>query len=265
MAKFEVSHIYDRWVAHRFDQDPFDIYGQSREAALRHIDEAVRPVPRKVLDIGMGTGTLLSALHRRFPFAGLSGMEVSAKMTEVAKAKFTEQGVRGVGILPTGAEQLKSCFAPGELDLVTMHYVLSYLDTPRTLRDIRDVLAPGGFLSLSSTTSEALPLLHGLAKNFVSEDFIQEQLAVIPADLEALENEVREAGFEILKTEPFRKNLDFIDYDHLKDFILHSGWLAHPAFHELTDERDAVYREFTRELFPLQDCFVSGIVLVRRA
>lgn len=259
----EISKIYDQLVAHRFDQDPFGIYGQSRDLTLNHIRESLDKDPGKILDIGMGTGTLLSLLHRQFLTSDLLGLEVSEKMIEVAKEKFADQGIDRIKIVAGGAENLKDLFPARSLDLVTMHYILNYVDTPHTMAGIAHLLAPGGYLSVASCTQECFPVMFGMAKNFVSEDYIKEQLS-IPLDLNELEREIRAAGLEIVKKEPLRKHLVFDDFDHLKDFVMHSGWLAHPFFGKISEEEEATVRAFTKPLFPLEEWFVSGVILARQ-
>ena len=257
----EISHIYDTLVAHKFDQDPFQIYGDSREFALEQIRKN-GPNPDSILDIGMGTGSLLLKMHEIFPDANLQGQELSEKMAEVATAKFSEQKVP-VQIHKRAADALKQLFKPEQLGLVSIHYVLNYVDTAKTLADIHDVLQPGGYLSLVTSIQETFPVMFSLAKNFVSGDFIKEQIGT-PENLKEIETELEKAGFEIVRLEPFGKELVFTDYDHFKDFSLHSGWLAHPFFTQIKPEEEAIYREFSKGLFPLTDWFAGGIALARR-
>lgn len=97
-----------------------------------------------VLDIGCGTGTLLRLLRVRLPDAHLTGIDASAGMLQVARAKLAGQdvdlrhGLAGRVAVPDAT-----------MDLVTMANVLHYIRRPSTAcADARRVLRPGGTLGV---------------------------------------------------------------------------------------------------------------------
>jgi S-adenosylmethionine-diacylgycerolhomoserine-N-methlytransferase len=106
------AYIYDatRWAF---------LFGRS--AILERARAAV-PAPRRILEIGCGTGRNLIQLARLFPHAHLTGVDLSAAMLNVARRKTACYG-------PRISLHAQSYHAPlgrtGSYDLVLCSYALS--------------------------------------------------------------------------------------------------------------------------------------------
>ncbi len=261
----EISQIYGHFVAEHFDKDPFGIYAESRDIVLQqvrqHLPAGAAP---GVLDLGMGTGELLLALGRIYPQAALKGIEISEGMLGVAKKKLEDAGRSGAQLYHDGAQNLVHHIPAQSIDLMTGHYVWNYLDPASMIPDILRSLKPGGLLSVASSTHECFSTLHALAKNFVSAEFIQEQL-FLPSGLSAWNRVLKASGFQIVEEKLFDKKFAFQDFDELRSFALHSGWLAHPFFAKLSEEELAVYRELFKNLFPMEENFQASILLAQKS
>lgn len=95
-----------------------------------------------VLDLGCGTGELVSALAA----AGLraTGCDISPEMLHRAAASTSSSAIEWVQLAP--AWQALP-FAPGSFDAVVAASVLEYVDEPAAvLRECRRVLRPGGVM-----------------------------------------------------------------------------------------------------------------------
>ncbi len=65
------------------------------EAWVREgVIEAVRSQPRRILDLGCGTGSTTLLLKRRFPEAKVVGLDLSPYMLVMARHKATEEGLK---------------------------------------------------------------------------------------------------------------------------------------------------------------------------
>jgi SAM-dependent methyltransferase len=108
-------------------------------AAIDHVGE-----PKRVLEIGCGTGSGTAILKGKFTDADITGVDLSPEMVRIATAK-----VQGVTFEPADASRLP--FPDGSFDLVTQNNVPVYFN------EIARVLAPGGRVLITSTFGPATP------------------------------------------------------------------------------------------------------------
>lgn len=117
------------------------------EGALK--TEVIARIPEtagRVLDLGMGTGTLAVRLKQERPQLGVVGIDVDPKILAQAREKVRRSGVE-VEIAEGGVDGLP--FADGEFDAVVSTLVFHHLTTPlkqRALAEVHRVLRPGGRL-----------------------------------------------------------------------------------------------------------------------
>ncbi len=98
-----------------------------------------------LLDIGVGTGRMLTLLGPRV--ASGIGIDKSPEMLTMARANLDRAGLRHCQVRQGDMNHLP--FASASFDLVTLHMVLHYADTPSTaLAEAARVLRPGGRLLL---------------------------------------------------------------------------------------------------------------------
>jgi ubiquinone/menaquinone biosynthesis C-methylase UbiE len=125
------------------------------EIADRTAEVAVQcvPAPRRVLDVGSGTGYLLGRLAERLPqTAALIGVDAAQQMVAVATARATDPRAR---MLRGVAEHLP--FADGVFDLVVSTTSFDHWqDQLVGLRECARVLVAGGQLVLTDQFSNWL-------------------------------------------------------------------------------------------------------------
>jgi ubiquinone/menaquinone biosynthesis C-methylase UbiE len=132
------SGFYDQPIF----QKPF--YRRVHRAVLGAIDDAGVRAPRRVLDLGCGTGQLTADLAARFPDAEVVGLDLSADMLSHARRRLARARLLRANVyaLPLPDESL---------DLVTStisyHW---YLEPERALAEIHRVLRPGGRFVLAT-------------------------------------------------------------------------------------------------------------------
>lgn len=100
-----------------------------------------------VLEIGCGTGT--TAIHHAANVAHIRATDISAEMTDIARAKAREAGVGNVDFEVASVDDLQA--PPNSFDVILAHSILHLLpDVERTLLQLNELLKPGGLL-ISST------------------------------------------------------------------------------------------------------------------
>jgi ubiquinone/menaquinone biosynthesis C-methylase UbiE len=103
--------------------------------------------PRRVLDLGTGTGSAARLVSARFPEAEVVGVDLSEAMVEEARAKTGDGRVRYV---VADAQHLP--FEDGAFDLVTLANMIPFFD------ELARVVAPGGRVLFSFSVGPATPI-----------------------------------------------------------------------------------------------------------
>jgi ubiquinone/menaquinone biosynthesis C-methylase UbiE len=136
---------FDRWAT-TYDRSPGQLlFGRIHR---RVVDALVagRTPPRRVVDIGCGTGRLLEALLPRLPDAELVGIDRSGAMIAMARTRFAKQP--RVRLEVAAADRLP--LDDSSVDVVTTTMSFHHWDEQgASLREVARVLAPGGRLLLA--------------------------------------------------------------------------------------------------------------------
>jgi S-adenosylmethionine-diacylgycerolhomoserine-N-methlytransferase len=135
---------YYRWHAHFYDATRWAfLFG--RTALIRLGAEKHRP--RRILEIGCGTGKNLAELARSFPEAEIVGLDLSAEMLEKARKKVGAYGPR-VSLLQRVYNASVSDGDP--FDLIVFSYCLTMINPGYTevLRLCKQDLSANGCLAV---------------------------------------------------------------------------------------------------------------------
>ncbi|WP_407275701.1 malonyl-ACP O-methyltransferase BioC [Halothiobacillus sp. DCM-1] len=207
-------------VRARFNRasDTYDRHALVQQEIGRRLDERfewLRLTPRRILDLGAGTGQLTVAMRRRFPRAQV----VSLDLAEALLARVPKQGRiwRRRAVVCADMHQLP--FAAGSFDVVVSNFAVQWSqDLPRLFAEVARVLAAGGaflFTTLGPQTLRECRLawrsvdhaahinqftdLHEVGDALVSACFAdpvidQEQLTAHYSSADALLAELRAVG-----------------------------------------------------------------------
>lgn len=154
-----VQAYYDRMAPRLYAVEGKNWHLQSRMSLVLGTIDAHAPRtgpdggPPRLLDVGCGTGFLLEQLAGR-GFSGV-GVDLSPESVAIAQKRLEELGA---------ADRLRaevgSAYEPpdGQFELITLTDVLEHLEDPRAcLRALRERLAPGGLLVISTPNRRSLP------------------------------------------------------------------------------------------------------------
>lgn len=128
-----------------------------RQVVDQFLDRLARldPAPRRCLDVGAGTGLLLSRLLQAHPGLGAAGVDLAPEMVRAAR-------VRAPGALLAVADAEALPFDEGAFDLVVSTSTLQWLpQLTSAFAEMRRVLRPGGLLAVALFGAETLCELRG--------------------------------------------------------------------------------------------------------
>lgn len=117
--------------------------------ALAAALERLESEPRRILDLGTGTGAAALWLARRFPAAEVVGIDISERMVEAARAKLPEELAGRVGFRV--ADAADPPFADRSFDLITQVSVPVFFDA------VTRLLAPDGHVVIVSSLGARTP------------------------------------------------------------------------------------------------------------
>ena len=108
------------------------------------------PTPRRILDLGTGTGFVAKALAERYPEAEVVGIDLSPGMIEQARAMLPP-GLAGRLRFEVGDAAALTC-PDGDFELVVLSNMIPFFD------ELARVTAPGGTLVLSFSRGDQTPI-----------------------------------------------------------------------------------------------------------
>lgn len=150
------SHINPQRVSQRFSHavDTYDEHAVlQREVGQRliaHI-EFTHLKPKRILDIGCGTGYFTGLLRKRFKRSHIVALDMAGSMTKAAKMKHSHRFPWQAKTQFATADALTLPFDNAGFDLVCSNLTMQWVANPKQmLAEMRRVLAPGGLMLLST-------------------------------------------------------------------------------------------------------------------
>lgn len=121
--------------------------------------EYIRLQPSRILDLGCGTGYTAALLRRRYPRAGLVGLDLALPMVHTARRRLRPALPFGFGRRPAqfiNADAEALPLADRSVDLVCSNLTLQWCDPDAVFRECRRVLRPGGLFVFTTFGPDTL-------------------------------------------------------------------------------------------------------------
>lgn len=169
-----------------------------------------------ILDIGCGTGSLLTALRAQYPDAHLVGVDPSASLLAQAR---TQAGLAAVDFIDATAEELP--FADATFDgCLSLLVLQEFHGRPEPLASMRRVTRPGGVVAACQWDFPKMPVIATLVDALASlPGGASEQLAVTSSRHFNGEAELaaawQAAGFSRVSTARLEVRRTYRDFDEL--------------------------------------------------
>lgn len=153
LDKHRIRRAFDRAAA---DYDRAAVLQREVGARLVERLDYVRLTPRRILDLGSGTGTVSAALARRYPRARILQMDVSLSMLRHARGRNRLRTWLG-GMQFTAGDAERLPLAAGSFDLVLSNLAIQWCnDLEAVMAELRRVLRPGGLVMFTTFGPDTL-------------------------------------------------------------------------------------------------------------
>jgi demethylmenaquinone methyltransferase/2-methoxy-6-polyprenyl-1,4-benzoquinol methylase len=175
-----------------------------------------QPAGGEVLDLATGTADVALRAAARRPDAPVLGVDPSANMLEIGRAKIAAEGLEARVRLELGDAQALP-FADGRFRMITMAFgIRNVVDRPRALAEMFRVLAPGGAVGILELNQPQRGLLAQAARIHIHQvvprvgawlsgdqeyAYLARSIAAFPPP-EEFAALVRAAGFVDVRAEP---------------------------------------------------------------
>lgn len=176
----EVEEMFDS-IAPAYDfmntAMTFGLHRNWRDTALDRAAEAFRELsattPASILDVATGTGEVALEMHRRWPKASITGVDLSEGMLDIARRKLASLPEAEKKLIAFEAgDCLALRFPDNTFDMVTVAYgVRNFEKLLQGYREIYRVLRPGGILCVIELSEPENRLTHA-AYRFYSRTLI---------------------------------------------------------------------------------------------
>lgn len=151
-GRLDASHIRRAFARAARSYDAHAVLQAEVGTRLRERTELLQRPPRRVLDVGAGTGHGSVALCDRYPEAEIVALDIAAPMLHAARAR---SGSQRIDAVLGDAHALP--FADGAFDLLHSNLCLQWCDDPpQVLREFRRVVEPGGMILFSTFGPDTL-------------------------------------------------------------------------------------------------------------
>jgi ubiquinone/menaquinone biosynthesis C-methylase UbiE len=281
-----VARVYDD-VAHTYDSDFCQLYEHAHNRVIDQLNEHVLGQAGQMdqlltagakvregcvghaLDLAGGTGQFWHRLRGQLSWQSLTINDVSSSMLACAKQKLPTD----THFMQGDLGRILEAVLPERFDLVTSHFLFSFVCRKRIFETAHRLLRRGGVFSIATTTQQDLKALYTGRFKIAGHLFRVERYvsrAHTPQYHGTLHDELASAGFEVISHAHLKSPIVLNRFEDVRAWALDSGWAA--SFFErfprlkmaLTTGAFRVAERVMHPLYPITAHSDMSLYLVRK-
>ncbi len=209
-------------MAETYSTDPFNIISSSLEKALIQVEKNLKEDGIDLLvDVALGAGESFVRSDKTLNVKKYIGNDLSAKMLELAKKNFPR-----FTPICDNAVNINNHLSEQSVDLLYVHFVFAYLYYESFIPQIKELLKPGGYLSIVTTNTNNLAEIHQVLFRKISYFYrdIYDLMDTMPSSTENLAKQAEEWGLEVVEVESMKMPIEFLNFEDFWVYGYKGGW-----------------------------------------
>lgn len=215
-----IAEAYDRqWSVHL------------REPQARLTESLALTPGLRCADLGCGTGVDTLDMVRSVSPGEVVGVDCSSGMLEAAQRRMRDAGFTLTTRCQEAEEFIRLC-DPASFDIITLRFVLAYVDWRAALPALGALLRPGGRIGVLTNLSSSAPQAYNTYQGMVKDLSLPQVPLSVPAETAQIESALEAGGARVQETWSQSFRLWFASGDDMASWLQESGFATHPMLKE---------------------------------
>lgn len=267
--------MYSQIAEHDATADRFGAISESHKVAIEQMKKfylGLKP-HYKILDLGVGNGSLLQKLYKEMPSAEFTGIDVSAEMLKQAQKALPLKVIEGNA---TEADRYLPRYSQ---DLVLAHFINAYIPINALFNEAKLLTRANGHFSMITTTYDSFPIAQQKLAEFIAKDSILSSVighyyksmvknTTVVASEDELTFAFKQYQFEIIAHQRIEIPIVINNIDELASFGIDGTWFLNSLSIRMLPKYFLIQRLkrlFTKIFtFPYHDTHIIDVVLAKK-
>lgn len=179
-------------------------------------------------DLGCGTGVDTLDMVQLAAPGEVIGVDCSSGMLEAARRRANAAGFELTTVCQEAEDYIQTC-PPASLDVITLRFVLAYVDWRAALPKLPALLRKGGRVGILTNLSSSAPQAYATYRGMVRDLNLPDVPLTVPTTMDQMTELLGQGGATIDHTFTQSFRLWFATGADMASWLQESGFATHPA------------------------------------
>ena len=187
---------------------------------------------QRCADLGCGTGVDTLDMVRLAAPGEVIGVDCSSGMLEAARRRVHSAGFKLTTQCQEAEDYIRHC-EPASLDVITLRFVLAYVDWRAALPKLPALLRQGGRVGILTNLASSAPQAYATYRKMVGDLNLPDVPLSVPERVDQITDALVQGGAQISETWTHSFRLWFASGTDMASWLQESGFATHPALNAL--------------------------------
>ena len=267
--------MYNYTAEHDATADRFGAISASHKVAIAQMKKFYLDLKPnfKILDLGVGNGSLLKKMYKEMPSAEFTGIDVSAEMLKCA------QKALPLKTIECNAAEADRYLPQHSQDLVLAHFINAYIPISALFNEAKLLTRANGHFSMITTTYDSFPTAQQKLADFIAKDSVLSSVighyyksmvknTTVAASEDELMLAFKQSQFEVIAHQRIEIPIIINNIDELALFGIDGTWFLNSLSIRMLPKYFLIQRLkrlFTKIFtFPYHDTHIIDVVLAKK-